>query len=118
MIRPKTIICDIDGVIFSHCGDITKQHLMDPVILPGVKEVWKDWDMKGYRIVLVTGRRESVRKETEEQLSKSGIFYDCLVMGVTGGDRVLINDKKPNNETDTAFSLNLTRNGGMENVKI
>jgi hypothetical protein len=118
MIRPKTILCDIDGVIFEHCGDITKQHLIEPTVLPGVKDVWRDWDINGYKIILVTGRRESVRKETEEQLSKSGIFYDNLIMGVTGGERVLINDKKQNCENDTAISVNLKRNDGMKNVKL
>ena len=116
--RPKTIISDIDGTLLKHCGDITKQHLVKPVVLPGVIEALKDWDMKGYKIILITGRRESVRKETEEQLSKSGIFYDNLIMGVTGGERVLINDKKSNSENDTSFSINLKRNMGMKNVKI
>lgn len=116
--RPKTIVCDIDGTIFKHCGDITLQHLLEPEVLPGVKQCFIDWDIKGYKIVLITGRRESVRKQTEEQLSKSGIFYDCLIMGVTGGERILINDKKPNNANNTAFAINLIRNGGMEDVKI
>jgi len=116
--RPKTILCDIDGVLFEHCGDITKQHLVEPKLLPGVIEQIKKWDIKGYKIILVTGRRESVRKETEVQLSKAGILYDQLVMGVTGGVRVLINDRKPNGTDDTAVSVNVIRNCGLEEVDI
>lgn len=100
--RPKTIFCDIDGVLLEHRGDITKQHLYTDVelILPKTLEILKDWDKKGYRIILTTGRREGCRKETEHQLSTLGIIYDILIMGIGGGVRVIINDFKPNNEID------------------
>jgi len=114
MVRPKTIICDIDGVIFKHHGDITKQHLIIPVILDGVIEKFKEWDLEGCCIILVTGRRESVRKETEYQLVENGIIYDHLIMGITGGQRVLINDKKSDG-TKTAMAINLDRNEGFKN---
>ena len=77
-----------------------------------------EWDSNGYNIILITGRRESLRKQTESQLSDEGIFYDQLVMGVGGGDRILINDRKPNSERDTAYAINLNRNEGIKNVKI
>ena len=47
-----------------------------------------------------------------------GIFYDKLIMGVGGGDRVLINDRKPASSRDTAYSINLNRNEGVKNVEI
>ena len=62
--------------------------------------------------------RESLRKRTEEQLSMYDIFYDQLVMGVGGGDRIIINDRKPNSDRDTAYAINLNRNEGVENVEI
>ena len=116
--RAKTIISDIDGVIFKHTGDISELHLIDPVLLPGVKEKWVEFDRSGCRIILVTGRRESTRKKTEEQLSKAGIFYDQLVMGVGGGPRVLINDRKENSPDDMALAVNLIRNEGLKNVTL
>jgi len=116
--RSWTVFCDIDGTIFPHMGDITQQHLLDLSPLPGVKEKWIEWDRKGYRIILVTGRRESVRKETEVQLSKSGIFYDTLLMGLSGGIRCLINDTKSSANHETAVAITLKRNEGMENVCI
>jgi hypothetical protein len=58
-----------------------------------------------------------MRKITESQLSEIGIFYDYLIMGITSGPRVLINDKKPDNEM-TAFSFNLIRNEGIKNIDI
>jgi hypothetical protein len=113
--RPKCIICDIDGCIFYHQGDITQQTKGIAQLLPGVVERFKEWDLKGYRILLITGRRESERADTERQLSYAGIFYDQLIMGVGGGARVLINDRKPDAST-TAIAINLTRNEGLEGV--
>jgi hydroxymethylpyrimidine pyrophosphatase-like HAD family hydrolase len=119
-IRPKTILCDIDGTLIEHRGDICTQHLIrEDIVLSGTLEKLREWDKKGYKIILITGRRESTRKETEEQLSKFGIIYDQLVMGVTGGVRVLINDTKPDKETDpTAISINIKRNNGIGGVNV
>lgn len=113
---PHTIICDIDGTLVEHQGDICKQHISNLKILKGTLEKLKEWDRKGYRLILLTGRRESVRKFTEEQLAKAGIFYDCLIMGVGNGKRILINDKKPSLEEDTAIAFSLKRNEGIKNV--
>ncbi|GAG69503.1 unnamed protein product [marine sediment metagenome] len=114
--RPRTIICDIDGIIFKYFGDISRVHLSKPVVLEGVRDKFKEWDIEGCHIILMTGRRESVRKETEKQLSEAGIFYDELIMGVGGGVRVLINDKKPDVEDNTAIAICIERNKGMKNI--
>ena len=47
-----------------------------------------------------------------------GIFYDQLIMGVGGGDRIVINDRKPNSNRNTAYSINLERNEGVKDVEI
>ena len=115
----KTIICDIDGTIFKYSPtghDAVANE--EPEILPGVKEQFNAWEMAGHRIILITGRRESQRKDTEKQLREFGLFWDHLIMGVGGGDRVLINDKKPDSVRDTANAINLKRNEGIKNVKI
>lgn len=116
--RPFTIVCDIDGCLFSHDGDIVYQYRNDPKVLPGVLDKIREWDRKGYNIILLTGRKESTRQETIAQLSKAGIVYDQLIMGVGGGKRILINDFKPNSTEPTAVAVNLERNKGMEDVDI
>lgn len=118
MNNTKTIICDIDGCISQHTGDICSMHKGNMCILPGVKDTFKEWDINGYNIILMSGRRESVRKDTERQLSDAGIFYDQLVMGMKNGPRVLINDKKVNSIENTAFAVNLERNTGMSGINI
>ena len=111
--RPKTIIIDIDGTILHHYGSLSGQIDFDPIILDGVKETFDEWDRKGYRIILLTGRKEGMRQATEEQLHACGIFYDQLVMGVGGGVRILINDLKPDSTQEMAIGINVERNKGI-----
>tara|TARA_Y100000310_G_scaffold244805_1_gene249682 strand:+ start:350 stop:712 length:363 start_codon:yes stop_codon:yes gene_type:complete len=117
--KSKTIICDIDGVLLKHKNKgLSYQLTHPPKILDGTIEKLTEWDAVGYNIILITGRRESHRIITEKYLQKLGIYYDLLIMGVGGGDRVLINDRKPDSSRDTAYSINLDRNEGIKNVKI
>jgi phosphoglycolate phosphatase-like HAD superfamily hydrolase len=118
MPRPKTIICDIDGTLVFHHGDAFTQFYEEPTLLPGVLEKFRQWSDRAYNIVLITGRRESERTMTEKQLCKLGIFYDQLIMGVGGGQRVLINDLKPSSEEPTAIAFSLKRNAGLSDVEL
>lgn len=114
----KTLFIDIDGTIIKHMGNLTKMFTNDIEVLPGVIEKLNEWEAKGYKIILTTGRKECLRKITEEQLLKNGIFYDQLVMGLTRGERILINDIKPNNEMTVASAIEIKRNEGLQNIKI
>ena len=120
MNTPKTIFCDLDGTLVKHPGDVSL--LTSPEyeleLLPGVKDFLKYIDSNRYCLVLTTGRKESLREPTIKQLQKVGIIYDKLIMGFGGGDRILINDRKPNSDRNTAYVINLNRNEGVTNVKI
>jgi mannose-6-phosphate isomerase len=118
MSAPKTIFCDIDGSLIEHKQDIIKNIYEEPNILLNVIETIKLWDKLNYKIILTTGRKESTRLQTEEQLSKIGIIYDQLIMGITNGDRILINDKKLNGVNNTCYAINLVRNQGLNNVDV
>lgn len=114
----KTIFIDIDGTLLFHHGKANQQTLFAPEVLPGVIDKLAEWDTKGYRIILVTGRKESERKATEEQLARVGIQYDYLIMGLSRGDRVMINDMKPDSAEPTAVAINLTRNTGFQDIEL
>lgn len=114
----KTIFLDIDGCIFKHKGNMSTQFTKKSKLLPGVLERLNEWDRAGYKVILTTGRKESLRKITEDQLLLNGIFFDQLIMGINRGERVLINDKKPDNETNMASAINITRNEGLINIQI
>jgi hypothetical protein len=45
-----------------------------------------------------------------------GLPWDILLMGITSGTRVLINDKLTAADGDRARSINLLTNEGFENV--
>jgi len=117
--RPVTIFCDIDGTLVVHeKPNVVSHPKHGMVLLEGTIEKLIEWDRLGYRIILTTGRKESMRKVTERQLSECGIFYDQLVMGIGGGKRVLINDRKLNKTEDYAISINLKRNYGIADIEI
>ena len=116
--RPKTLFVDIDGTLLYHFGTGNTQSTIDPEVLPGVIEKFDEWDRKGYKLILVTGRRESERFATIKQLRKVGIVYDDLIMGLGGGTRVLINDNKPDSDNPTALAICIKRNEGISNINL
>jgi hypothetical protein len=81
---------------------------------PGSRDQITEWSLAGHTIILTTGRKECWREETEVELKKHKILYDSLIMGLPTGQRVLINDNKPE---DTAYPMavahSLDRNKGM-----
>tara|TARA_R100001377_G_C3107380_1_gene81287 strand:+ start:140 stop:496 length:357 start_codon:yes stop_codon:yes gene_type:complete len=118
MNKSKTIFCDLDGTLVKHSNPIQIQNpdlILE--VLPGVHKALMEWDSKGYHIVIATGRKESARESTIKQMQRAGINYDQLIMGFGGGDRILINDKKPDGRI-TAYSVNLERNKGVEGVEL
>ena len=83
----KTIFCDIDGTLvkfpdtFEGFKDLPKgKHKME--LLDGSLDKLWEWETSGYNIILTTGRKESMRPETEKQLREVGIFWDHLIMGL------------------------------------
>jgi hydroxymethylpyrimidine pyrophosphatase-like HAD family hydrolase len=115
----KTIFLDIDGCLFRHKGNLSTQITGTVELLPGAIEKLNEWEAEGHKIFLTTGRKESTRKITEEQLATSGIFYDQLIMGLNRGERIVINDSKnpPNDEISTAFAIQIPRNEGIGPIK-
>ena len=110
----KTIICDIDGVIFKFSPKGTDAIINEnPVLLPGVKEQFNKWEMAGHKIILITGRRESIREWTEATLCDFGIPFDVLLMGYADRGRVLINDVGGKGQCK-AHAVSIPRDEGFE----
>ncbi len=113
--KPKTIFCDIDGTLIRHVHRFSDLHKYETEILPGVVKKFNEWDSKGHKIILTTARKESSRHFTEKQLSEMCLPWDILIMGITSGTRVLINDKLTHADPDRARALNVITNDGFEN---
>ena len=104
----KTIFIDIDGTIINQKKDLSNVVLEEAIILPGVLEKFNSWNWKGYNIIVTTGRKESTRDKTEDELRSLGLFWDHLIMGLdAGGERVLINNS---DEHDTAQAITVKTN--------
>ena len=113
--KPKTIFCDIDGTILNHIHQFSELNKNSQVPLQGVLKKFNEWDSQGHKIVLVTARKESGRKMTEQHLQSLGFCWDQLIMGVTSGERILINDKINAKSAHRAKSVNLLTNEGFNN---
>jgi uncharacterized HAD superfamily protein len=111
----KTWIIDIDGVIFEHNKYKTLKKGQTEKCLPGVKSFFKRIPQEDF-IILLTGRDKTYKNLTEKSLRNEGIRYDLLIMGLPKGERILINDEKPDG-LKTAYAINLKRDEGLKNVK-
>ena len=111
----KTWIIDIDGVIFEHnkYKVLKKGEVEKP--LPGVKTFFKKIPIEDI-VILVTGREKKYKRVTEKSLKKAGIRYNFLIMDLPKGERILINDVKPDG-LKTAYAINLSRDEGLKNIK-
>ena len=112
--KPKTIFCDIDGTLVKytgegHLGIMNTEH----ELLPGVYKRMRKWEVLGHRIILITGRRESIRERTESELRRLGIPFDILLMGYADSGRILINDVGLKVK---AHAVNVPRDMGWENA--
>lgn len=119
MSAPKTYIIDVDGCLTEHMCAMDWGESMG--VLPGARQFLARIEREGACIVLMTARKESNRSHLESELRRLGLYWDQLVMGVTHGPRVLINDAKPPvapAESDVAVAVVVRRNVGLENVKI
>lgn len=114
----KTLFLDIDGCLLKHKGNLSTQILEDAELLPGTIEKLNEWEASGHKIILTTGRKESMRKFTEDQMIRFGIFYDQLIMGCNRGERIVINDSKPNNDMVTCRAIEIKRNNGIGDIQL
>jgi NDP-sugar pyrophosphorylase family protein/tRNA A-37 threonylcarbamoyl transferase component Bud32 len=110
----STFIFDIDGVLLEHDkgfhGNFEKYQYPSKPIIENIK-LLNSFKSKGDTIVLMTARPETEKKKLEKELLKLNINYHKLVMGVPGGTRILINDKKPtNSKFKTAIAIETKRN--------
>jgi dTDP-glucose pyrophosphorylase len=114
--KPKTIFCDIDGTIIKHAHRFSHIGKEDPVDLDGVIDKFNEWDSKGHKIILTTARKESARYITEKHLSDLGFCWDYLLMGMTSGTRLLINDKLQDIDSDRSVAINVITDSGFTSI--
>lgn len=110
--KPRTLFIDIDGTIFKHHTTLAEIERRPSELLPGSKEYIDRHYEAGDMIVLTTARPDYMFALTIQQLSKHQIKYHKLVMGLTSGYRLLINDSKGENH-NTCGAVCVTRDKGI-----
>jgi hypothetical protein len=109
--KPATYIVDFDGTIAHFDGGWP--HVDGCRVIKKTQQSLLAAESLGHHIVIMTARPETMRQRLHNWLLDNGIVFHQLVMGVTSGLRVVVNDRKPDG-TDTALAINLTRNEGWE----
>lgn len=108
----KTWCLDIDGVIFRH-----NSHLQgEDELLPGVSRFFLSLPPEDV-VILLSARAEEYRHVTEKSLTRHGLRYDHLLLGLPTGERILMNDVKPSGLL-TAHALNVNRDEGLTHIHI
>lgn len=111
--EPASIFIDLDGTLIRHdvsrslgSGEYGILKELTPSPIMQLNKLYLD----GNKIVITSARHESSRNSLERSLSAIGIMYDQLIMGLSGGPRVLVNDSKPSLPGFmTAWSINTAR---------
>lgn len=107
--RAKTWFIDLDGTILRY--NLLKSAVCQDKLLPGVKELWDRIPKKDH-IVLITARPKYLKKHTIRFLEKHGIRFDDILFNLPNGERILINDDKPDG-TKMSFVWPVKRNEGF-----
>jgi hypothetical protein len=123
----KTYFIDIDGTIVSYLTNEQLDAMITTTnpysttysssstcveqLLPGVKELWESFS-KDDVIVITTARFERHRQFTEKIFSDNNLVYSHLIMELTNGPRILINDT-PDIFYKKAIAINVRRNDGF-----
>ena len=114
----KTYFIDIDGTIFPHmtANELDNVYKTDHEAkpLPGVIGFWQTF-RKNDVIVITTARPYKYRQYTERNLKLLNLRYDCLLMGIGNGTRILINDVASSREIN-AIAHNVPRDCGLKHL--
>ena len=114
-----TYFFDLDGTLVKQKKGLTEVMTEPLELLPGVIEKLNEINWANGQIIITTGRKESSRQRTIDELARLGIPYDQLIMGLnTSGKRVLINNLKENSDIPTAIAYNPRQDEGLINIDI
>jgi hypothetical protein len=105
-----TWIIDIDGTILKHNG----YREGGDILLEGVRDFWGRIPQNDI-VILISARELEYARSTIDFLRENGIRFDHVIFGAPKGERILLNDIKPNGLT-TAYAVNLERNCGLNGL--
>ena len=110
----KTWILDLDGTILIHDGPHKE---CGETLLSGVKEFFAENIKEEDMVVLITAREEEYREQTIKFLQENNIRYDNIIFSAPWGERIIINDTKPEGMI-TAIAIPVVRDEGLSDIDI
>ena len=105
-----TWIIDIDGTILKH----NSHKEGGDILLEGVRDFWHRIPQNDI-VILISARELEYARSTIDFLRENGVRFDHVIFGAPKGERILLNDIKPNGLT-TAYAVNLERNCGLNGL--
>ena len=115
LLDSPTYFVDLDGVLMEHNESVhgSSDWKPDKKIETNVNVINEHF--RNAKIILVTARPRALEPKLREILFEMKILFDELIMGITGGVRLLVNDRKPRFPfLDTAQAINVVRNSKLE----
>lgn len=103
---------DLDGTILEHRVRVDGVLTGENKLLPGVKELWNEIPADDI-IILITARWEEDKQEIIDFFNKNNLRFDHLLVNMAKGERIVVNDIKPDQGLDTAIGWNVIRNKGF-----
>ena len=100
----KTWILDLDGTIVVHNGPYIYG---EDRFLPGAKEFLENIPPQDM-IIFLTARNNYEKPHTLRFLKENNVRYDHIIFNAGHGERILINDNKPDGLV-AAMAVNTTR---------
>jgi hypothetical protein len=114
--KPKTFFIDIDGTTIKHSYHSWEKNHSKMELLPGVLEKINGWKQQGHYIVFTTARRGKNHPNLKQELMGLGLPVDQILTDIESGQRVLINDKLRDKDTDRAVAINVVTDSGFNKV--
>jgi len=112
-----TIFCDLDGTVIVHEDSPEDSHGIK--VLDGAVKKIRDWKDEGYYIVLSTARNGLNREYLVNELIRNNIVYDELIMDLSSGPRIVVNDRKPSEFLrPSASAFEVKRNQGIMDLDV
>jgi hypothetical protein len=107
-----TWLIDLDGTVLKHNGYLQG----GDELLEGVCAFWSRIPADDH-VILLTARDEVDRVATLDFLTAQGLRFDQAIFGLPVGERILINDAKPNGLV-TALAVSVVRDAGLAGLEI
>jgi NDP-sugar pyrophosphorylase family protein len=114
--KSKTFFIDIDGTTIKHSYHSWDKNPSKMELLPGVLEKINGWKQQGHHIVFTTARRGKNHPNLKQELMDLGLPVDQILTDVESGQRVLINDKLRDKDTDRAVAINVVTDSGFNTI--